>query len=87
MPVFAMRALLPDEEYYQWMRYLTYKKPSVNEIQLANISALIIQAVGGKAKVADFILSDNETTHKPNGVKDAAFHSFDAIATEYQGPE
>ena len=86
MPVFAMRALLPDEEYYQWMIYLRYKKPSINEIQLANISALIIQAVGGKAKVSDFILSDNETPTKSKGDKDAAFRSFDAVGVEYRGP-
>ncbi len=85
MPVFYMKALMPDEEYYQWMRYLRYKKPSINEIQLANIATLIISAVGGKSKVSDFIISDTQTATPKKVEKDAAYNSFAAIATPFQG--
>ena len=87
MPVFAMRALLAVDEFDDWMTYLRYTRPTVNEIQLANISALIVQAVGGKAKVTDFILSDKETPKASKGVKDAAFHSMAMVATEYKPPQ
>ncbi len=88
MPVFLMRAILPDDEYYQWMTYLRYKKPTINEIQLANVSALIVQAVGGKAKVSDFLISDNKPiTTTTQGVKDGAFKSFATVAEDFKAAE
>ena len=78
MPVFYMKAILPDEEYDQWMTYLRYKKPNVEEVQLAVLSSMVSAGLGGKGKVDDFLIS-NKTIKKKQKVK-TAFDSFAAVA-------
>lgn len=54
------------DEYYKWMAYISYKKPDITEQQLAVLSTIVSNALGGKAKVEDFLVSKpkKETSNK-----------------------
>ncbi len=54
-----MKAMLTPNEYYKWVSYLSHKKPEVTEIQLAVLSTLVSNGLGGKAAVKDFLISDS----------------------------
>lgn len=43
-------------EYNKWLLFLQDEEPDVNEIQLAVLSTLVSNALGGKSKVNDFIV-------------------------------
>ncbi len=73
--------MLTPNDYYKWVAYLSHKKPEVTEIQLAVLSTLVSNGLGGKAKVDDFLISiEKKQKEKPL----TAFDSFNGIATEYK---
>lgn len=57
MPVFLMRQTLPRSEYTGWLSYLSNRQPDETEVQLAVLSTLVSNGLGGKAKVDDFIIN------------------------------
>ena len=57
MPVSIMKLTLTQNEYHKWLRYLQYKQPEVQEIQMAVLTTVASNAMGGKSKVDDFLLS------------------------------
>ena len=48
---------MPKDEFIKWISYLNNKSPTIQEQQLAVLSTIVNNALGGKAKVHDFILS------------------------------
>lgn len=48
---------MPKDEFIKWLSYLMNKPPSVQEQQMAVLSTLVSNALGGKAKVKDFLVS------------------------------
>ena len=87
MPVFQLMAILPRSEYVRWLSYLKYEEADVQEIQLATLSMLVANALGGKSKVKDFLI------HKPNTTPQAITNrdgspkvmSEDAIRNVFSG--
>ena len=70
MPVFALKTIMPSSEYKKWLIFLQEDEPDVTEIQLAVLSTLVSNGLGGKAKVDDFILRkpQKDTSNKSKGV-------------------
>lgn len=64
MTISQMRTTLTYSEYSKWMLYLNNKEPSITELQLAMLSTLVSNGLGGKHKLQDFIIS-KPTTNKP----------------------
>lgn len=56
MPVFIMKTVVPMSEFKKWLIFLEDDEPDVTEIQLAVLSTLVSNGLGGKAKVNDFLL-------------------------------
>ena len=52
-----MKAVVTQPEFDLWMLYFHQKQPDVTELQLAVLSAIASNGLGGKTKVEDFILS------------------------------
>ncbi len=57
MPVEMMKSILTETDYQKWVSYYQYKQPEVQEIQLAVLSSMVSNGLGGKATVDDFLLS------------------------------
>ncbi len=70
MPVFLLKTIMPLSEYNKWLIFLQDDEPDVTELQLAVLSTLVSNAVGGKSKVTDFIIrkSTKTPTNRPKGV-------------------
>lgn len=66
-PVWFLRQTMPQDEYYGWMTYLKNKPPDIMEQQIAVLSTLVSNGLGGKAKVTDFLLS-KVTEQKPKQI-------------------
>lgn len=47
---------MPTSEYNKWLIFLRDDEPDVSEIQLAVLSTLVSNGLGGKAKIKDFII-------------------------------
>ncbi len=60
MPVFVMKQVLPHTEYRKWLSYLQYQEPDTQEIQLAVLSTIVSNALGGKSKVKDYLINKPE---------------------------
>ncbi len=58
MPVFMMRQIMPMDEYKDWLSYFFYKEAEVTEVQLAVLSTMVSNGLGGKGKVDDFLITD-----------------------------
>lgn len=56
-PVWYMKATMPQQEFLQWISYFANAKPDVQEQQMAVLTTVAANAMGGKAKVTDFLLS------------------------------
>ena len=86
MSVVAMKASMPQKEFNGWVLYLSEKGPDIEEIQLAVLSTLVSQGLGGKSKVEDFILSKVQEPKKTNEVMSASDISavFSAVSTVKQ---
>lgn len=56
-PVWYTRATMPKDEFLKWVSYIQNKPPSIEEQQLAVLSTLVSNGLGGKAKVTDFLVS------------------------------
>lgn len=67
MPVFVMKATMPRSEYMGWLSFLRYEEPDINEIQLATLSMLVANALGGKSKVKDFIVRKPDNNNRVSG--------------------
>jgi hypothetical protein len=52
-----MKATMPHSEYLQWVSYFENKKPDIQEQQMAILTTVAANAMGGKAKVTDFLVS------------------------------
>ncbi len=76
VPVRHMKEILTTSEFNKWIAYLSFKNPDVNEIQLAVLSTLVSNGLGGKAKVNDFIVSKVAEEKKPQDI----FGMFNACA-------
>ena len=61
MPVEIMKSVLTQVDYQKWVSYFQYKQPDIQEIQLAVLSTLVSNGLGGKAKVDDFLLSKQDS--------------------------
>lgn len=48
---------MPNDEYLKWLSYFKYKKPNIQEQQMAVLSTIVVNGIGGKARVTDFLLS------------------------------
>jgi len=55
-----LKTIMPVSEYNKWLIFLKDDEPDVTEIQLAVLSTLVSNGLGGKAKVSDFILRKSE---------------------------
>ena len=61
-----MRQTMPKREFMQWLSYLHFKQPDIQEQQMAVLTTVAANAMGGKKKVTDFIISKpkrNTVTH------------------------
>jgi len=74
--------MLTKSELYGWMSYFKYKEPDVQEVQMAILISTVNNALGGKAKTEDYILSHTPKV-KSKKVKDNNFAAFAAIATPF----
>ena len=81
MPVFVMKATMPRSEYVGWLSYLRYEDPDVTEMQLATLTMVVSNALGGKAKVKDFLVRKPDN----NSVSDGKEMSMDAIKGVFGG--
>ncbi len=61
MPVDVMKSVLTAVDYQKWVSYYQYKQPEITEIQLAVLSSMVSNGLGGKAKVEDFLLSKQDS--------------------------
>ena len=57
MPVFILRQTIPKSEYTKWMSFFHFQEPDTYEIQLATLSSLVFNAIGGKSKVKDYLIN------------------------------
>lgn len=48
---------MPMDEFMKWISYLNNKPPNIQEQQMAVLSTIVANALGGKTKVKDFIIS------------------------------
>lgn len=55
-----MKSVMPVSEFNGWMKYYAQKPPDVQELQMAVLCTIVSNAVGGKSKVDDFILSNKD---------------------------
>ncbi len=58
---------MPLSEYYRWMSYFRYEEPDVEEMQLAVLSTLVSNGLGGKSKVKDFLIRQHQETTQTTG--------------------
>tara|TARA_R110000772_G_scaffold5454_1_gene19456 strand:- start:11315 stop:11563 length:249 start_codon:yes stop_codon:yes gene_type:complete len=56
-PVWLLRVTMPRDEFMKWISYLNNKPPTIQEQQMAVLSTIVSNALGGKAKVKDFLVS------------------------------
>lgn len=58
-PVWFVRVAMTKDELYKWISYINNKPPTVQEQQMAVLSTMVANALGGKkkAKVQDFLIS------------------------------
>ena len=76
---------MPTSEYNKWLIFLKDDEPDVTEIQLAVLSTLVSNGLGGKAKVKDFIISKEQKkeTISHTGVSlESARSAFGALTTK-----
>lgn len=59
-----MKAIVSKQEFNGWIKYFKQKPADVTEIQLAILSTIVNNALGGKATVKDFIMSGDATKKK-----------------------
>ena len=61
---------MPKDEFIKWISYLNNKPPDVQEQQMAVLSTIVSNALGGKAKVKDFLISKTpQPQNKPISVE------------------
>jgi len=68
-----LKTIMPVSEYNKWLIFLKDNEPDVTEIQLAVLSTLVSNGLGGKAKVADFIIRKSDKkipTNEHKGVSE-----------------
>lgn len=70
MPVFMLKTIMPMDEYNKWLIFLAEDEPDIPEMQLAVLSTLVSNALGGKAKVKDFLIRQPKTSESKKGVSD-----------------
>ena len=81
MPVFVMKATMPHSEYIGWLSLLRYEEPDVTEMQLATLTMVVANALGGKSKVKDFLVRKPDNKSVSNGKE----MSMDAIKGVFGG--
>lgn len=59
---------MPMSEYRGWISYLQEDEPDIPEIQLAVLSTLVSNGLGGKSKVSDFIIRKTKPEINKNGL-------------------
>ena len=79
MPVSHMKAMITHSEFIGWLSYLRYDEPDTNEIQLATLSMLVSNGLGGKGKVKDFLV------RKPDDSQQRGPMSADAVKGIFSG--
>ncbi len=81
-----MRQVLSRTEYMQWLAYFKYKQPDIQELQMAVLSTIVVNAVSSKskAKVDDFIISHKHVPKvKKQGMSESEVRSsFAGFATK-----
>lgn len=66
MPISALNLVLSEREYTKWLSYEMYKYPDANELQMARLTLLVAQGLGGKnLKIEDFMINDPKKFNKP----------------------
>ena len=82
MPVFMMKQVLTYREFAGWVDYIRNKPPNIQEFQMAVLTSVAANAMGGKSKYTDFLVSKMPKSNKP--VQEAsAWDSFAAAAQPY----
>ena len=80
MPVFIMKQVLSHSEFRGWIKYIRNKPPSIQEHQMAVLTTVAINAMGGKAKHTDFLVSKQPKSTQKEAT---AFDSFNAAARDF----
>ena len=66
-----------------WLSYFRYDEPDIQEMQMAVLSAMVSNGLGGKAKVTDFLMRkpEKETVSGTNVMSEDAVRSvFSGVA-------
>jgi len=65
--------MITSSEFDDWLLYFEKKPPDVQEIQMAVLTTLVTNALGGKeAKVSDYILSGDKPKKTANDISEAS---------------
>ena len=67
-PVWYLQQTMPQNEFLQWMSYYRNKRPDIQEQQMAVLTTVATNAMGGKRKVEDFLISRTKSD-KPKPMK------------------
>lgn len=77
---------MPQTEFIQWIAYLNNKGPDITEQQLAVLTTVAANAMGGKHKVTDFLVSkrtEHQSSSSPKPLDMAGVRgAFNGIATK-----
>ena len=86
MPVFIMKQVLPYKEFIGWVNYIRNKPPSIQEYQMAVLTTVAANAMGGKSKHTDFLVSKMpKQTKAVEKAAPTAFDSFFMASEEFKG--
>ena len=67
-----MKATIPHSEYIGWLSFLRYEEPDVTEMQLATLTMVAANALGGKSKTKDFLVRKPDNKSVSNKEMSAA---------------
>lgn len=60
---------MTTREFIGWQLYFKNKGPDIQEIQLAVLSTIVSNGLGGKRKVGDFLITNEREKHIPKNQK------------------
>ena len=78
-----MKQVLSEPEFVGWLHYLRNEPPSIQEQQMAILTTIVVNSMGGKAKYTDFLISKFDKTPVQRAT---AYSSLAAIAKDYEPP-
>jgi len=84
MTVHQLENSMSYSEFLNWMAYYSEfpTMESINESQMAVLTMIVANIMGGKTKVEDFLLSGKDRRKTKSSDQHSVFDAFNAVAND-----